>query len=79
MSHNFYDMPRADGELPRWTATVWYRTDEGLIDVEHVFEELDMLHNLIERGPDFYAIERIEVRHTKNPTPTLTIEESLAR
>ena len=64
---------------PRWTATVWYRTDAGLIDVVHTFQEMDMLHAIIERGPDFYAIDRIEIVHTRNPTPTLTIEASLAQ
>lgn len=32
----FYDMPRAKGVPPRWTATVYYRTDAGLVDVEHL-------------------------------------------
>lgn len=64
---------------PRWTATVYYRTDAGVIDVDHTFEELATLHDLIERGPDFYAIDRIEIRHARNDTPTLTIEASLAR
>lgn len=77
--NQFYNMHRADGVPPRWTATVYYRTDAGMIDVEHQFEELNMLHDLIERGPDFYAIDRIEIRHTKNTTPDLTIEASLAR
>jgi hypothetical protein len=63
----------------RWVATVWYRTDAGLIDVEHEFGELADLHDLIERGPDFYAIDRIEIRHKSNPQPTLTIEQSLAQ
>lgn len=77
--HKLYNMPRAPGVPQRWTATVWYRTDAGLIDVAHTFEELDMLHNLVERGPDFYAIDRIEIRHSDNPTPSLTIEASIAR
>ncbi len=77
--HKLYNMPRAPGVPKRWTAIVYYRTDAGLIDVEHQIEELDMLHMLIERGPDFYAIDRIEIRHTSNPTPDLTIEASLAQ
>lgn len=75
----FYDMPRAKGVPPRWTAIVWYRTDAGLVDVEHYIEELDMLHDLVESGPDFYTIERIEIRHTQNLDDGLTIEGSLAR
>jgi hypothetical protein len=72
----FYDMPRAPGVPERWTAVVWYRTDAGLIDVEHQIEELDMLHDLVESGPDFHTIDRIEIRHTENPCPTETIESS---
>lgn len=61
----------------RWTATVWYRTEAGggLVDVVHVFEELEELHDLIEQGPSFYAIERIEIRITE-PDDT-TIEGAL--
>ena len=61
----FYDMKRADGVPPRWVAVVYYRTTNGMLDVEHQIEELDMLHDLIERGPDFNAIERIEIRHAR--------------
>jgi hypothetical protein len=68
-----YNMRRAPGVPPRWFATVWYRTPEGLIDVQHAFEELDMLHDLIEHGPDWYAIEKIEITLAHNPTPELTI------
>ncbi len=77
--HLFYNMRRAPGVPKRWTAIAWYRTDAGLVDVEYQVEELDELHMLIERGPDFHALERIEIRHTSNPQPTLTIEQSLAQ
>ena len=30
----------------------------------HTFEELYMLHELIECGPNFYCIDRIEIRLT---------------
>lgn len=72
-------MPRAAGIPPRWTAVVWYRTDAGLVDVEHEIEELDMLHGLVESGPDFHTIDRIEIRHTANHSPNETIESSLAK
>ena len=75
----FYDMERSPSVPPRWTAVVWYRTDAGLVDVEHLIEELDMLHDLVESGPDFHTIDRIEIRHTKNPCPTETIESSLSK
>jgi hypothetical protein len=72
----FYDMPRAPGFGPRWVATIYYRTDAGLIDVEHEFEELDMLHDLVESGPSFYTIDRIEIRTTYDSKQT--IEGALA-
>jgi hypothetical protein len=58
----FYNMRRAVGVPPRWSAVVYYRTPDGLLDVEHVIEELDMLQDLIERGPDFNTIDRVEIR-----------------
>lgn len=75
--HKLYNMPRAPGHPARWTAVIYYRTDSGVIDVQHQIEELDMLHTAVEQGPDFYAIDRIEISHTKNPSPGLTIEQSL--
>lgn len=72
--HQLYNMPRANGVPPRWWATIHYRTENGIIEVDHMIEELDMLHDIVERGPDFYAIDHIEIRHSKNPTPNLTIE-----
>jgi hypothetical protein len=71
-----YDMRREPGTPPRWVAVIYYRTDAGLVDVQHEFEELDMLHSIVERGPSFYAIDRIEIR-TATPS-TQTIEGALA-
>jgi hypothetical protein len=72
----FYDMPRGKGAAPRWTAMVYYRTDAGLVEVEHQFEELDMLHDIIEMGPSFYTIDRIEIRTSE--VSSQTIEGALA-
>lgn len=61
----------------RWLATCWYRSKAGLVDVEHNIEELDEIHDLVERGPDWRALDRIEIRLATNPTPELTLEESV--
>jgi hypothetical protein len=53
-----------DEDKPRWPATIWYRSDGGLVDVTHDFEELVDLHWFVEQGPNFYTIERIEIRIT---------------
>lgn len=64
---------------PRWTARIFYRTDGGLIEVEHNFEELHMVHDIVESGCSFLAIDRIEIQLTENPLPNETIESALAR
>ena len=61
----------------RWSATVLYRTDMGLVDVTHEIEELEDLHQLVESGPDWNTIQKIEIIRVGNPMPNLTIEESL--
>lgn len=59
----------------RWLATVTYKSECGLVPVEHDIEELDELHNLVERGPDWNAIEKIEiVLARKSHGETITIE-----
>jgi hypothetical protein len=63
------------GRPPRWTATFWYRSNAGPVDVVHTFEELYTLHDLIELGPSFYCVERIEIRlSTPARAPALTLE-----
>jgi hypothetical protein len=36
----------------RWIATVKYLTDTGISDIDHQFEAMFDLHNLIEQGPN---------------------------
>lgn len=60
---------------PRWAATVHYRADAGLIDVIHDLDEIEDLHELVERGPHWDTIEQIViVRAVAGPPLTLTIE-----
>lgn len=60
----------------RWKMTVWYRTDAGLIDVDMDIDELVEVDHLIEAGPSFYAIDRIEIRLAEPSKQT--IEGALA-
>jgi hypothetical protein len=50
-----------DNSQTRWRAVIHYRSENGLIDVEHDFEELEELHGIVERGPSFCAVEKIEI------------------
>lgn len=62
---------------PRWAATVHYRGDAGLVDVTHDIDEIADLHDLVERGPHWDAIDRITVVRAVVGAPlTLTIEEA---
>lgn len=58
----------------RWTATVFYRTGNGSVDVVHDFEEIEDLAELVERGPDWNTIEKIEIRLARITSPGMTIE-----
>jgi hypothetical protein len=64
----------------RWIATVKYRTETGITEVDHQFEEMFDLHNLIEQGPSWDCIESIHIE--LNPcrrTYDDTVEQSLRR
>lgn len=66
-----------DIEQPRWKATINYRTDNGAVDVVHYFEELEDLHDIVERGPSWYALINIDVR-LASQHERLTVEQSEA-
>ena len=65
----------------RWIAVVTYRTANGPVEVDHHFEELSDLHNIVERGPDWNTIEGIVVRLNalRNEYPDDTVEEAAKR
>lgn len=45
----------------RWKATVFYRTENGAVGVEHELEELADIHDRVEAGPHWDTIEKIEI------------------
>jgi hypothetical protein len=47
--------------IKRWVATIHYRSELGTIPVEHDVEELDEIYDLVEAGPDWNTIEKIEI------------------
>lgn len=62
--------------MKRWTAVVTYRTNNGPVDVEHEIEELEDLHDLIERGPDWNTIVSIVITYNRQHYDGLTVEQS---
>jgi hypothetical protein len=67
-------------DTPRWRAVVWYRSDNGPIECEHFIEELEDLQDLVERGPGFHTIDKIEIFYQlADPDDMVTIEEDARR
>jgi len=63
--------------LHRWVAKITYRHD-GRDEVRAAsFEELHELHDIIERGPNFYTIHNIVIT-TNGRVPLMTIEQAEA-
>jgi hypothetical protein len=66
----------------RWQATVEYRIDpvdgaEACVEVVHDLEEINDLHDLIERGPHWDAIIKIEIVRVNHITDAdLTVEQA---
>ena len=63
--------------FPRWIVVVYHRTNDGMVDVEHTIEELEELAVLVERGPNWFTIDRIEIKLIADESyPGLTVEQS---
>ena len=53
--------------IKRWRAVATYREGrEGVVSYTHEFDELEELHDIIEAGPDWACLEKIEIRYTMN-------------
>ena len=59
--------------IPRWHVVVRYNADAGPVEVEYDIEELDELHALIERGPDWNTLVDIKVTLART-TGRVTLE-----
>lgn len=72
------DIDHGENDPPRWIANITFRTEAGPVTDTQFFEEMEELHNIIEEGPNFYAIESVtltinplrRIRHYSD-TPTL--------
>lgn len=61
--------------MTRWLAEITYRTDAGPNVVPHDLTELSDLHDLVERGPHWDTIDKIEIfRVNHNTAADLTVE-----
>lgn len=60
----------------QWVVTIWYRTDGGIVDVVHDVEELCEVAELVERGPHWDTIDKIEITKLRDRNRELTVEAS---
>jgi hypothetical protein len=61
----------------RWLATITYKSESGLVPVEWDIIELDEIAELVEAGPDWNTIEKIEIVLTrKQHGEIITIEQA---
>lgn len=58
----------------RWSAAVYYATENGIVDVMHDLAELEDLHLAVERGPHWDTIDRIVIVRAKKKIAGLTVE-----
>lgn len=61
--------------MKRWSVTLFYRFNLGLVDVTHEVEELEEIQELVERGPDWNALDRVEIRLIEPLWQGATVEE----
>lgn len=61
---------------PRWHAVALYQTQSGPVDVHHDVEELEELQDLIERGPNWYALIEIRITLNHGDAVPMTVEEA---
>lgn len=61
----------------RWRATVFYRSDNGAVDVQHDLEELSEIDEIVERGPHWDTIERVVIERVNHiESEALTVEQA---
>lgn len=60
----------------RWTATIYYKTEAGIVDVVHDLEELADIHDVVEAGPHWDTIERVVIRRASKSIEGLTVEKA---
>jgi hypothetical protein len=63
-------------DTARWKAVLEYRSEHGIVDVEHAMEEPDELQDIVERGPDWNSLVKITIVLDRVTEPDLTVEGS---
>lgn len=63
--------------MSRWQVKIHYRTDRLTREEDRILDEIRDLHDLVERGPHWDTIEKIEIFRINHVTSkTLTVEQA---
>jgi hypothetical protein len=63
--------------MSRWQVKIYYRTDLLTREEDRILDEVRDLHDIIERGPHWDTIEKIEIFRINHVTSkTLTVEQA---
>ena len=60
----------------RWRATVYYRSEVGLVDVQYDLSEIEDLHELVELGPHWDTVHEIRIKRVNATDPKMTVEQA---
>lgn len=58
----------------RWLATIYYRTENGTLDVTHDLEELSDIDQAVETGPHWDTIEKVVITRGEALIEGLTVK-----
>ena len=64
--------------MKRWLAIIAYRSDDGIVEFSHEIEELEDIQNIVELGPHWDAVAKIEITRLRNARRTFTLSEGEA-
>lgn len=71
------EIPAAsETRIVRWIATVFYRFNSGIVDVQHDLEEIEDLQDLVEKGPHWDTIDHIHIVRSDKAYAELTVEQA---
>jgi hypothetical protein len=66
--------------MKRWHVEIDYRSQvHGILTIEHDIEEIEELHMLVERGPDWNTIQQIRITLARVSYPNDSLEAASKR
>lgn len=71
------EIPVVPREEARWRVVIRYHTDAGSVAVTHYILEIADLHEIVEMGPNWDTVLKIEIYRINHLEDFLTVEGAL--